>query len=87
MQKKSIKIGSFKQFRVWIWLLLLNVKLPSDTIIKIKPLPENKIQSIEINLGIEQRINDFKNYDETELEISSFSYKLIITITLYSILP
>ena len=60
-------LNEFGRYDLEINIPLLNVKLPSDTIIKIKPLPENKIQSIEINLGIEQRINDFKNYDETLL--------------------
>ncbi len=60
-------LNEFGRYDLEINIPLLNVKLPSDTIIKIKPLPENKIQSIEINLGIEQRIKDFKNYDETLL--------------------
>jgi hypothetical protein len=60
-------LNEFGRYDLEINIPLMDVKLPSDIIIKIKPLPENKIQSIEINLAIEQRINDFKNYDETLL--------------------
>jgi hypothetical protein len=60
-------LNEFGRYDLEINIPLMDVKLPSGIIIKIKPLPENKIQSIEINLAIEQRINDFKNYDETLL--------------------
>lgn len=45
----------------------IEFKLPNDIKIKIKPLPEKTMQSIEIITGVEQRITNFKNYDEIQL--------------------
>lgn len=45
----------------------IEFKLPDDIKIKIKPLPEKTMQSIEIITGVEQRITNFKNYDEIQL--------------------
>lgn len=45
----------------------IDFKLPDDIKIKIKPLPEKTMQSIEIITGVEQHITDFKNYDEIQL--------------------
>lgn len=45
----------------------IDFKLPNDIKIKIKPLPEKTMQSIEIITGVEQFITDFKNYDEIQL--------------------
>lgn len=45
----------------------IDFKFPGDIKIKIKPLPEKTMQSIEIIIGEEQCINDFKNYDEIQL--------------------
>ena len=46
---------------------VIDTKLPKDIKIKIKPLPEKTMQSVEIFTGIEQHITDFKNYDEIHL--------------------
>lgn len=46
---------------------IIEFKLPDDIKIKIKPLPEKTMQSVEIITGVEQHINDFKNYDEIQL--------------------
>lgn len=45
----------------------IDLKLPDDITIKIKPLPEKTLQGIEIIIEEEQLITDFKNYDETQL--------------------